>query len=322
PRDYNTVPRIWFWLFHLLWLFPWSVYLPSIAKLGFRGADRGSRLRLLALCWIGFVLVFFTFSTTQEYYSMPCYPAFAILLGAGMASSSGMLKPATKFIAVVASALSCVLLLILAATRGLAAPGDISTALTKNPDMYTLSLGHMTDLTFQAFAYLRAPLALAAVAMLVGAAGAWAFNGRRAYLSLALMMVLFFQAARIALGVFGPELGSKPLADALLSAPAGQLIVDDQYYTFSSVFFYTNRQALLLNGRVNNLEYGSYAPGAPKVFIDDAGFARRWKSPERCYVVAEAKPAERLHGLVNGAGWNVMRASGGKLLVSNQPVQP
>ncbi|MCU1258190.1 MAG: glycosyl transferase, family 39, partial [Bryobacterales bacterium] len=253
PRDYNTVPRIWFWLFHLLWLFPWSVYLTSIAKLGFRGADRGSRVRLLALCWIGFVLVFFTFSTTQEYYSMPCYPAFAVLLGAAMASSSGMLKPATRFIAVVASALCCVLLVILAGTRGLAAPGDISTALTKNPDMYTLSLGHMTDLTFQAFAYLRAPLALAAVAMLVGAAGAWAFNGRRAYLSLALMMVLFFQAARIALGVFGPELGSKPLADALLSAPAGQLIVDDQYYTFSSVFFYTYRQALLLNGRVNNL---------------------------------------------------------------------
>ena len=23
PRDYNTVPRVYFWLFHLLWLFPW-----------------------------------------------------------------------------------------------------------------------------------------------------------------------------------------------------------------------------------------------------------------------------------------------------------
>ena len=34
PRDYNTVPRHLFWLFHLLWLFPWSVYLPpACAKL-------------------------------------------------------------------------------------------------------------------------------------------------------------------------------------------------------------------------------------------------------------------------------------------------
>ncbi len=24
PRDYNTVPRLWFWLLHFVWLFPWS----------------------------------------------------------------------------------------------------------------------------------------------------------------------------------------------------------------------------------------------------------------------------------------------------------
>ena len=29
PRDYNTVPRLYFWLFHLLWFFPWSVYFPA-----------------------------------------------------------------------------------------------------------------------------------------------------------------------------------------------------------------------------------------------------------------------------------------------------
>ena len=86
PRDYNTVPRLYFWLFHLLWLFPWSVYFPAVFRLKFRGADRASRVRLLALCWCGFVLVFFTFSTTQEYYSMPCYPALALLLGSAIAS--------------------------------------------------------------------------------------------------------------------------------------------------------------------------------------------------------------------------------------------
>ena len=85
PHDYNTVPRLYFWLFHLAWLFPWSVYFPSVFKLGFRPVDRAGRTRLLALCWTGFLLVFFTFSTTQEYYSMPCYPALALLLGSAMA---------------------------------------------------------------------------------------------------------------------------------------------------------------------------------------------------------------------------------------------
>jgi 4-amino-4-deoxy-L-arabinose transferase-like glycosyltransferase len=36
PRDYNTVPRPYFWLLHLVWLFPWSVYFPAIAKLSFQ----------------------------------------------------------------------------------------------------------------------------------------------------------------------------------------------------------------------------------------------------------------------------------------------
>ena len=70
PHDYNTVPRLYFWLFHLLWLFPWSVYLPAVFKLSFKPVARAGRTRLLALCWTGFLLVFFTFSTTQEY--CPC----------------------------------------------------------------------------------------------------------------------------------------------------------------------------------------------------------------------------------------------------------
>ena len=32
PRDYDTVPRLYFWLFHLIWLFPWSVYLPAVLQ--------------------------------------------------------------------------------------------------------------------------------------------------------------------------------------------------------------------------------------------------------------------------------------------------
>ena len=114
------------------------------------------------------------------------------------------------------------------------------------------------------------------------------------------MMVLFFHAARLALVVFDPYMSSRPLAQALLAAPPGLLIMGDQYYTFSSIFFYTNRRAQLLNGRVNNLEYGSYAPDAPRdVFIDDREFARLWASSERCYLLVEGPKAPRLKALVS-----------------------
>ena len=121
----------------------------------------------------------------------------------------------------------------------------------------------------------RRSLVVAGLAFVVGALGTFRFRGCRTFLAMAVMMVMFLHAARLALVVFDPYLGSRPLAEALLRAPEGQLIVDDQYYTFSSVFFYANRRALLLNGRVNNLDYGSYAPDAPKdVFISDDDFRR------------------------------------------------
>jgi 4-amino-4-deoxy-L-arabinose transferase-like glycosyltransferase len=322
PRDYNTVPRLYFWLFHLLWLFPWSVYLPAALKLSYRKPDRASRVRLMALCWTGFILAFFTFSTTQEYYSMPCYPALALLLGSAIASGDRLLRYGTKAIAVVATLAAVTIGVILWTVKGLPAPGDISAALQQNPDIYTLSLGHMTDLTMSAFAYLRLALAAAGAAFLIGAAGAWRWKSARGpapLVSLTIMMVLFFHAARLALVVFDPYLSSRPLAEALNTAPAGKLMVDDQYYTFSSVFFYTNRRALLLNGRVNNLDYGSYAPDAPKdVFLDDNGFRQLWGQGDRYYLVAEGPQVSRFQKLVGNDALHVVKESGGKFLFTNQ----
>ncbi len=320
PRDYNTVPRLLFWLFHLLWLFPWSVFLPAAFRRLRHGSgdDRASRMRLLALCWTGFLLVFFTFSSTQEYYSMPCYPALALLIGSALAAGGKLITVGRRILAVIAAAAAVVIGAILFAVRGLPTPGDISTALTQNPDLYTLSLGHMGDLTLHSFAYLRIPLLVAGIAFAVGAIAAWKLQGTRMVLGVTLMMVLFFHAARLALVVFDPYLSSRPLARALLAAPPGKLILDDQYYTWSSVIFYTNRRALLLNGRVNNLEYGSNAPDAPQdVFIDDRDFARLWPSPDRYYVLFERPSRPRLEKLVGPAALHTIAESGGKFLMSN-----
>jgi hypothetical protein len=316
PRDYNTVPRLYFWLFHLLWLFPWSVYFPALFQLSYRGANRASRVRLLALCWAGVILLFFTFSTTQEYYSMPCYPALALLLGCAIDSEFRVLRFGTKVLAVVSTLALAAIVTILWLVRGLPTPGDIAVALSQNPELYTLSLGHIADLTLRAFAYLRLPLALAGLAFAVGAAAAW----KRAVpvAALAVMMVLFFHAARLALVVFDPYLSSRPLAEAVLRQPPGQLIMGDQYYTFSSVFFYTNQRGLLLNGRVNNLEYGSYAPNAPRdVFINDADLTRLWPQAARYYLLLEGPAVPHLGQLLGQSALHLLAESGGKYLFTN-----
>jgi 4-amino-4-deoxy-L-arabinose transferase-like glycosyltransferase len=318
PRDYNTVPRHLFWLFHLLWFFPWTAYVGPSLCLKFGGETRAGKTRLLCLCWAGFLLTFFTFSTTQEYYSMPCYPALAMLLAGAMATGNRSLAIGGKILGGLCVVLSLAMLVVFFQVRDLATPGDIATALNQNPELYTLSLGHMADLTFSAMAYLKWPLLVAAVAFLLGGLATFFLKNRARFLATAAMMVLFFQAARMALVVFDPYLGSRSLAEAFKQAPAGTPIFDNQYYAFSSVFFYANTRGLLLNGRVNNLEYGSYAPNAPQVFIDDAKFAELWRSSARYYLFVEGPAVKRIESLVGRQALRQVSAAGGKFLFTNQ----
>jgi hypothetical protein len=274
----------------------------------------------MCLIWIGCVMLFFTLSTTHEYYSMPIYPAFALLLGLAMTGESKRIRTWAKVASVITALalLACWFLLI--RSWHLPAPGDISDALSKNPDVYTLALGHVTDLTFAAFAYLRLPLALAAVAFCIGTAALWLRRRLPMFLGVALMLMLFFQAARLALVAFDPYLSSYALADALNRMPKGVLIFNGQYYDFSAVPFYSNYQPLLLNGRVNNLEYGSYAPDAPQVFIDDNEFVKLWNDETKSrYVITYDEKLEHLRNLVGPSHLIPLARSGGKQLLTNRP---
>ena len=95
PRDYDTVPLLVFWGLCLVWMMPWSAFGFKVAgwalpvreekwRSQFRRHDLPLKLRarLLLAVWSGFVLLFFTFSTRQEYYVLPAFPALAVL-GAG-----------------------------------------------------------------------------------------------------------------------------------------------------------------------------------------------------------------------------------------------
>ena len=251
---------------------------------------------------------------------MPVYPALALLIGSAMDADSTWSRAGTRLLGGIAALCAVLIGTLLFLVRGLPAPGDISRALQQHPEDYTLSLGHMGDLTIQSFAYLRAPLVLAGIAFILGAAACWLMRSRHAYLGIAVMMVLFFHAARVALVVFDPYLSSHPLANALGGAPDGRLILNGPYYSFSSVFFYANRDALLWNGRFNNLEYGSYSPGSPAVFIDDPQFARLWNSRERYFVLSDRDGIVHLKQSASEGRLYLVAESGGKTLYSNLPV--
>jgi len=252
---------------------------------------------------------------------MPCYPAFALLLGSAMAEDGIWIRRGTRALTIVAGMASLACLAILVAVRHVPTPGDITVALSTHPNAYKLSLGHMEDLTLDSFAYLRVSLSIAATGLLVGVIGTMRASGRsaqlRAYLAAALMMIVFFQGARLAMVKFDPLLSSRDLARIIMQAPPGQIIVDHNYYWFSSVPFYTGRPELLLNGRRNNLEYGSNAPDAPDVFIDDDKLKVLWSQPRRYYLLAKADQLLRFENLLGQGNLDILDRSGGKILLTN-----
>jgi hypothetical protein len=248
---------------------------------------------------------------------MPCYPALALLLGSAMASDDKWVRRGSRALAIIAWCAVLAALRLYWNVRNLPTPGDISLALSRNPSAYSLSLGHMLDLTIPSFAYLRMPLLIAAFSVLLGALVNLRATGLRAFLGSALMMVLFLHAARLAMVVFDPYLSSRPLANVLLKSPQGELITEGHYWPTSSIYFYTNRTGLLLNGRAQNLEYGSNAPGAPDVFIDDQKLAGLWSTADRYYLVAPITSLPRLKALLGAERLNIIAQSGGKLLLTN-----
>jgi 4-amino-4-deoxy-L-arabinose transferase-like glycosyltransferase len=340
PVDYGTVPLYLFWGLLLVWLMPWSAFLPQALRgirLRIDPAPSAARARQAALLlfaiWAGVILVFFSFSTRQEYYVAPALPASALLLGAWFTSeanseANGISVKSARRSAVV---LLGVGLLIAVATLAIvvfshpAPPGaGLADLLNKNPDAYVLSLGHFLDLSGSAMSLFRWPLIGTGLAFFLGTGLNWLFRRcarpMLANFALALMMCVFIECAHVALAVFEPVLGSKALATAIQAKfqPGDAIVCDGEYANASSVNFYTKQQLLIFNGRINGLWYGSLFPDAPPIFLDDARFENMWKGPGRVYFIAQSE--ERKTFLERLGLTSEVARSGGKAVFTNHPL--
>ena len=339
PVDYDTINIFLFYGLILIWLLPWSAFLPqALAQVRFRlmrvaGARRSPEAALL-LCflWPAVILVFFSFSTRQEYYLAPGLPGLALLIGHWMAreAEAPIGSPIAR-----AGRRSAVVLLVfgllvaaitgtLAATTHAPAPGtELFDELNKNPDLYALSLGHMLDLTGKAMGFFRGPLAGTAFAFFFGTLLNWFFRRRGkvavANWALVAMMAVFLECVLVSLGVFYPILGSKQFAVAIEKQlqPGEHIVCEGEYANASSVRFYTGQQILVLNGRVNGLWYGSLFPDAPDIFLDDAKFEKMWAGQDRVYLITHNE--EKGETLAAYGPVYLLTKAGGRYVFTNRP---
>ncbi|OLC83272.1 MAG: hypothetical protein AUH66_02985 [Acidobacteria bacterium 13_1_40CM_4_57_6] len=337
PPDYEAVP-LWIWLgVHLVWFFPWSVFLAGVWNLiphprTWRTLSVEGQARLLLVLWSGFILFFFslTFGSRMEYYSFGAWPAMAMLLGIGLAKAEEQNKRWVRVLQTALAVLGALIAGVLAVMLWISAKvhvhGDISSLLEEREiDAYRVSMAHFLDLTPLAFAALRLPSALAAVAFLFGFSTSWWLRRKdrplAATLGTALTMALFLFAANIAYGVFSPYLSTRPLVMMVLPQihQDDVLVLYGEFDGGSSVGFYRNRQLLLWNGRRNNLEPGSYYPDAPHIFLTDPEFLQLWQGAQRVYLFVPLEQKEDAAKRLPATGTYLVASSGGKSVYVNRP---
>ena len=320
PRDYSTVPRLWFWLLHLVWLFPWSVYFPAVAKLSFKPVDRAGRTRLLALCWVGFVLIFFTFSTTQEYYSMPCYPALALLLASAMAAGGDWVRRGTR------------VLCIVSACAAIAVFSTFDSRARRSHARRHLLRAQPPSRRLQTLA---GPYA-GSDSRLVRVSSPSSRDCRSRVLDRYVRNALGKQPTRIpgrgphdgfVLSRRAPgDGGVRPLSiiaaagNGIVTSAPGNADRTSSLLRILVCFLLYESHGAFADRPPGESQYGSYAPGAPTVFINDKEFQQYWQAPERCYLFTYQADLPRYQQMLGPASLNAVATSGGKILLTNQPL--
>jgi 4-amino-4-deoxy-L-arabinose transferase-like glycosyltransferase len=352
PVDYNKLPGYLFWSLHLVWLFPWALFTPLL----FTGVRRrayailaptyAARTTLLLTLYSALVLLFFSFSTNQEYYTFPAYLPLLMLIAAALtraentyAAPAPEAKSSRRWITFAHAALSVIgiaaataLFIGLWRSRHLPFVPDIGELLAhRGVGDYTLSMSHLFDLTDSSFAALRLPATLAAIAFAFGPAVAWFLRTKRRHLAatsaIALTSATFLIAAHIALIRFGPMLSSQTMATKITDlrttyaiAPDTKIMLyGDQSYG-SSIAFYLGEQLPLVEGVSSSMIFGSSFPDAPKVFLTNADLLATWGKGPRKLLFVPLERRDKLDVVLPVARQIVLAETSGKALITDRPL--
>jgi 4-amino-4-deoxy-L-arabinose transferase-like glycosyltransferase len=335
PPGYDTVPLLLFWVMLILWLVPWAVFLPQALKdvpvrwAQLTSLDHRKRATLLFFLWALVILLFFSFSTRQEYYTIPALPGIALLAGGWLARESSADSSESERRAGRVSSLVLMMIGLIAGAIGLTlfvhthvppAGVDLADLLKKNPQDYDFSLGHVLDFTTDALGMFRGPLLGASLSLLIGALMNWwaRRRGRPAWGNgiLTLMMIGLLTCVHVSFARFSPILSSHDLAVAIQKeyTPGDLIVIDGEYHQASTLNFYTHIPVRVLHEPSGNLWFGAKFPDAPHVFETPQTFATMWSGTARVFLWTDQDDPKELLGMPH----YLLARSGGKAIFTNR----
>jgi len=303
------------------------------------------RTTLLLGIFAALVLLFFSLSTNQEYYTFPAYLPLLIILAVALAraeAASDADQSSRRWITFAHAAFTTIGVAVAAAlayglytSRNLAFVPDIGELLAhRGVGDYTLSMSSLFDLTGPSFAALRLPASLALAAFAIGPTVSWFLRAQRRHLaatvSIALTSAVFLIAAHIALIRFAPMLSSQDMASCIqqledtgaISRNNTLLLYGDQAYG-SSIPFYLNRSldrpALLVDGRSSSMLFGSTFPDAQSLFLTPTQLLSTWGSGPRKILFVPLERRDEVDRLL-GPHQFLLQETSGKALLTDRPL--
>ena len=305
----------------------------------FHRIDPQQRSILLLSLFAAIVLLFFSLSTNQEYYSFPAYLPILLLVAATITRAEQTYttsEAARRWIgfahaalAVVGGVVSLALLWGLWSSRRMPFVPDVGEVLAhRSVAGYTLSMSHFFDLTTASFAALRLPAVLAVLALTLGPALAWMLRAQRRHLAATTAVAFtgagFLFAAHLALARFAPLLSSERFAGKIDTlrregaiAPGTEVLLYGDQAFGSSIPFYLGEQVGLVDGRSTSMLFGAGFPDAPKVFVTAAELAASWGKGQRKVLFVPGERRGEVDRLL-GARALVIGETSGKLLLTDR----
>lgn len=307
PPDIVSFPIVGFWLFVVIWLMPWAAFLPAaLAAFWPRGRSwvaAGERGKVLVLLWAGVVLGFFSLSSLRlEYYSLPAFPAMALILGWRFDLYLSRERDRAMRVSLV------LLAILLGALLG--APALLERLAADNRREFLTIFSTLEPIVQQA-QFILPGLGLATAVL------GWRGSPRLCLAGLTVTTGALLWFTFQCLMLLNASLSDRLFAEYLAKhAAAGEPVIMESLEEFeygSSLGFYSGHRVLIVQ-REGAPAFGFALRPEENYLISPGRLRELWEGPQRVYVLADdVKPLEDYL-----RGGQTVLAADGKRLLSNR----
>ena len=256
PRDYYGGALYYYLPRVLLFMFPWSVFLPLLAP---RRGEPASDLERLCWAWLAVTLLFFSLSSAKaNYYMSVAAPALATLLALAIDRALERGKRRTLMLGLLAGVVAAVMLVDVAivSRAWLPEPRSVWIAVLRHEPYLKSSL--LASAALFAFAGVLLARRLDRAALCIVACAA------------APLLMLFLDTA----GRADRYLSQRSVAEFLrTNYPEARVFLFQDFEKLASLPFYLKRPVTVVDSRSNDLAFGLHQEPQNTGFVTSAQFA-------------------------------------------------